>query len=597
LLYPFLLTILLFLPINKKDLLIMQVDKSTQPHTIFISQDTTSSTFFPSLLPLYGYYDKLKITMPSPLPAFATLEQFPVELIDMIQAFCSDKDLLSLTSIDKTALATRFCNPRLQKLSFKTGEDIAQFLSYCQAIKEEDAQTLISKVRQKIGTWLKYALSLDPITRFPLFTRDHLQAVKALTLTLSDPFTAEQYNLLFTYLPGIQRLTIYFEEDSDICSERNFLDELGALFKAAQCLNLHHLAVIDPNCYRDSAHIKNRLSNELWQLTTLETLTIEGLAEVASIPDDIGQLNALKSLTLHRMHSLNALPANLGQLNKLEVLILTGLNNITALPEEMGQLNALKSLKLWCLDKLKIFPASLWQLNKLEALTLRQLDNITALPKDIGQLTTLKTLKLGYLQKIKALPVSLGQLNKLEALNLFHLDNFTTLPGEIGQLRALKSLRLHDMESLEVLPVSLGQLDKLEVLTLEDLWITALPEEIGQLSALKSLTLDGMEELKALPASLGQLNKLEAISLSKLPSLTILPEEMGQLNALKLLMLMFIRNLRTLPASLGQLDKLETLYLEGMEGIDSFETLPVSLRQWKKPRITFISYKQLRSSE
>jgi hypothetical protein len=162
------------------------------------------------------------------------INTLPAELIDMIQAFCSDKDLLSLTSVNQAALATRFRNPRLQKLSFKTVEDIAQFLSYCQAIKDRQAQALISKVRQKIGTWLKYALSLDPPTRFPLFTRDHLQAVRALTLTLSDPFTAEQYNLLFTYLPGIQRLTIYFEKDRHICSERDFRGELGALFKAAQ---------------------------------------------------------------------------------------------------------------------------------------------------------------------------------------------------------------------------------------------------------------------------------------------------------------------------------------------------------------------------
>jgi hypothetical protein len=145
----------------------------------------------------------------------------------MIQGFCSDKDLLSLTSVNKAGLATRFCNPRLQQLSFRTVKDTEQFLSYCQAIKEE-AQALILEKEPKIRTGLKSAFSFDPTTRFPLFTRD-LQAVNALTLTISAQSTAEQYDLLFTYLPGIQHLTLY--------STRSH-DALGALCKAAQHLTL-----------------------------------------------------------------------------------------------------------------------------------------------------------------------------------------------------------------------------------------------------------------------------------------------------------------------------------------------------------------------
>jgi hypothetical protein len=79
----------------------------------------------------------------------------------MIQGFCSDKDLLSLTSVNKAGLATRFCNPRLQQLSFRTVKDTEQFLSYCQAIKEE-AQALILEKEPKIRTGLKSAFSFRP---------------------------------------------------------------------------------------------------------------------------------------------------------------------------------------------------------------------------------------------------------------------------------------------------------------------------------------------------------------------------------------------------------------------------------------------------
>jgi hypothetical protein len=318
----------------------MQVDNSTQPQTTMPPQfapreDTPSSPFFLALLPLVGYHERLSITT----------RALPAELIDMIQAFCSHDDLLSLTAVDKTALATRFCNPPLQKLCFKTEKDTEQFLAYCQTSQEREAQELILEERQKSRKRLRPALSFNPTTRFTLLTREHLKAVNALTLTLSDQFTAEQYELLFTYLPEIQHLTIHSRKDNH--------GDLGALFKAAQHLNLHHLTID----YFNNSNIN--LPNELWQLTTLETLTINGLQHISSIPEGISQLKALKSLTLGRMISLNVFPVSLWQLNKLEALTLKGLFFITALPEDIGQLKALKSLTLSSMSKLSTLPASL----------------------------------------------------------------------------------------------------------------------------------------------------------------------------------------------------------------------------------------------
>jgi Leucine-rich repeat (LRR) protein len=453
----------------------MQVDNSTLHLTPLVPQEHPSSTsLFPALLPLRGYHHRLSITtLPWSLPAFTThVASLPAELIDMIQAFCSHEDLLSLTSVDKTALAARFCNPRLQKLCFKTEKDIAQFLSYCQASQERQAQALILEEGQKSRKRLKLALSPDTTTRFTSFTREHLQEVKALTLTLFDQFTAEQYELLFTYLPGIQHLSLYF-------TERNHC-ALSGLLKAAQRLTLLFLAVC-LNLRRVPLYIEDHLPDELWQLTTLETLTISGFEHISSISEKIGQLNALQSLTLSKMHSLNALPASLGQLSKLKALTLYNLPIITALPEDIGQLRALNSLTLGYLTKLDTLPASLGQLNKLEALTLNNLESITALPEDIGQLNALKSLMLRG-------------------------PHISILPEEMGQLKALKSLTLEGMYSLKALPAGLGQLDKLEALTLEKLNnIIRLPEEMGQLEALKVVKLIDMRRLVTLPGRLAQI--------------------------------------------------------------------------------------------
>jgi hypothetical protein len=364
----------------------MQIDNSTLHHITlpphFVPSDgADSAPLFSALLPLHGYHQELSITVPSwSLPDFAThVGLLPAELIDMIQAFCSDDDLLSLTSVDKAALATRFCNPRLQKLCFKTINDTEQFLSYCQASQDRQAQALILEEEQKNLKWLTSALPFDPTTRFPLFTQEHLQEVRALTLTLPDQFTAEQYDGLFTYLPGIQHLTI----DSTLQSSY----ALSPLLKAAPPLTLHYLVIFDANGFDE---IEDSLPDELWQFTILETLTIHGFQNIYSISEEIGQLSTLKFLTISSLQALKALPASLGQLTKLEVFTLEGLGSITALPKEIGQLNALKSLIL-------------------ERLLL-----ITVLPEDMGQLKALKSFKLINMRNFATLPGKLAQIGVRE---------------------------------------------------------------------------------------------------------------------------------------------------------------------------------------
>jgi Leucine-rich repeat (LRR) protein len=425
----------------------------------------------------------------------------------MIQSFCSHNDLLALTSVDKTAWATRFCNLPLQKLCFKTVENTKQFLACCQASQEGEVQALIPEEETISRQQAKLASSSN-LMQFISFNREHLQATKALTLTISDQFTAEQYDLLFTYLPEIQHLTIHSTASAS---------SLSTLFKAAQRLTLYHLTITCPNYlnrrrdFENSEFMKDYLPNELWQFTTLEKLTIRGFENVVSISEEIGQLKALKSLELSAL-GLWSLPTSIGQLNKLEALTLKKLKRITLLPEEIGQLNALKSLTLEDMDNLYALPTSLWQMDKLEALTLENLRDITALPREMGQLNALKSLTLKNMDSLKTLPASLEQLSKLEVLTLE--DLFITALEDIGQLNALRSLTLQNVYSPpRALPASLGQLDKLETLTLKNLDITDLPEDISQLNALKLLTLNSMPLLSVLPASLGQIQALKIVKL------------------------------------------------------------------------------------
>jgi Leucine-rich repeat (LRR) protein len=596
----------------------MQVDnaatsRATHPPLFAPPDNNAGDTLFTSLLPLQDYHRQFSIaahSLPMPIVADNTVA-LSAELIEMVQSFCSTDDLLSLTSVDKTALATRFCNPPLQQLFFKTVADTEQFLAYCRASQDREAHDLSLEDTQKSRKRLKFKAPKTISSLSTLFSIERLQEIKRLTLTVSEQFTLEDYQLLFTYLPQINQLTIRIPTQN-----RSFLRPilpkpilpkqssgfllpslpttqtshfLVPLFQAARHLTLHHLALIklssQPKTYHSRSpgsrscfihthnNVEYHLLNELRRFTTLETLLLEGFNEISHIPEGIGQLTALKSLTLNNMRALNGLPANIVHLTKLETLILES-SDITALPDEIGQLNQLKMLSL----------------NDL---------GIAALPEGIGQLGNLETLIINNLPIIK-LPNEIGQLNALKSLTLQSIY-LQALPETIGQLKALQSLTIKNTSSLKTLPASVGKLDKLEVLILESSGLSAVPEEIGQLKALKSLTLGAYPSfifsnphqisqwpagtIDELPISLWQLDKLEVLILNNL-CIKAIPEEIGQLKSLKSLTLVgsnikgcgaFRQAVDELPISLGQLDKLEVLSLERL----SLKALPDEIGQLK----------------
>ncbi len=171
-------------------------------------------------------------------------------------------------------------------------------------------------------------------------------------------------------------------------------------------------------------------------------------------------------------------------------------NELEVLPPEIGQLTALKSLSL-DENKLKALPREIGQLTALEELDLEN-NNLKALPPEIGQLTALKELDLAT-NNIKALPPEIGRLKALKKLYL--KDNeLNALPPEIGGLTALESLSLEGNE-LKALPPEIGGLTALESLSLEGNELNALPPEIEGLTALKSLSLQN-RLLKTLPQGL-----------------------------------------------------------------------------------------------
>jgi len=192
------------------------------------------------------------------------------------------------------------------------------------------------------------------------------------------------------------------------------------------------------------------------------------------VPPEIVRFRRLRTLSIYRT-DVRDLPESLGKLAELESLSLIKNPELAALPHSFGKLRKLQTLAVWE-------------------------SSITELPRNFGRLINLKSLKL---QKclIKALPEALGQLT---CLDTFELDasgqSLSALPESFGQLAKLKKLSLKGHSKLTALPESFANLSSLETLYLNGCKLAHLPESFGDLQNLKYADLS-KNQLTGLPQS------------------------------------------------------------------------------------------------
>ena len=138
----------------------------------------------------------------------------------------------------------------------------------------------------------------------------------------------------------------------------------------------------------------------------------------------------LKELVLYDSNVFS-LPDALGNLKNLESLTLGGLNHLEELPESIGALSSLTKLNIYACQRLK------------------------RLPNSIGNLAVLDDLFLGDCNELERLPESIGNLNALEVLAVvscrtLHIpDSFADLilgkPYEDWSLKRVRFLRCEKM--------------------------------------------------------------------------------------------------------------------------------------------------------
>jgi len=186
------------------------------------------------------------------------------------------------------------------------------------------------------------------------------------------------------------------------------------------------------------------------------------------LPDEIGDLNGLKSLSLGNNLIAGALPESLGDLDNLESLNLRNNQLSGIIPSNLGRLSKLATLNLSVNELSGIIPAQLGNIRTLSGLFLNQ-NNLTGnIPIQFGNLSELVSINLSANQLTGGIPNEIGLLSKLVGIGLNNNQLTGELPFEFGLLEKLVSLRLENNQLTGEIPETYGDLPRLESIAIND---------------------------------------------------------------------------------------------------------------------------------
>lgn len=303
-----------------------------------------------------------------------------------------------------------------------------------------------------------------------------------------------------------------------------------------------------------------------------------------SIPETLGNLEKLETLSLWGNQLSGSIPASLGSLSNLETLSLSFNQLSGSIPASLGNLSNLKYLRLSYNSLTGCFPVS-WRdvpFHDLESTGLPFCDTgeddgiddgsseedgigeddgaaadraiLVALYQAVGGDLWDRERKPNWLRDDVPLSqwggVITNDQDRVVMLSLWAMRLRGEIPPELGNLAHLEWLDLHGNQLSGAIPESLGNLSKLEQLNLSDNQLSgSIPASLGNLSNLETLRLDENQLSGPIPPELGNLAILEHLWLDDNELSGPIPAELGQLTFLKSLNLSGNQLTGCLPAS------------------------------------------------
>lgn len=185
---------------------------------------------------------------------------------------------------------------------------------------------------------------------------------------------------------------------------------------------------------------------------SMQVLSLMETSFSGTIPDSIGNLKDLVSLTLAESRFSGRIPSSLGELSNLSSLLLGSNGFIGEVPSSIGNL---KQLTIFNVGNNKLsgnFPLGLLNLTKLRFIGLSSNEFTGSLPPNIGQLSKLEAIFAGSNFFTGSVPASLFQISTLT--NIYLEDNqFSDILG-LENISMLSSFTLTASESVVLLTLT-----------------------------------------------------------------------------------------------------------------------------------------------
>ncbi|XP_043693335.1 disease resistance protein RGA2-like [Telopea speciosissima] len=197
---------------------------------------------------------------------------------------------------------------------------------------------------------------------------------------------------------------------------------------------------------------------------------------------------SLTHLTFSRCNKLTRVPilsgGGISHLTSLQTLRIEHLERLASLPDCPAPATLERLTISNCPNLLRFADCFFDHLKSLSEFTVLDCEKLTSLQEGIRHLITLKLLQIGGCPGLVTLPVGLGSLSSLEQLLIRNCSNLSSLPKEIQHLTALKKLKIFECPALKTLPKRLGSFSSLEELKIWDCYnLSSLPEGIQHLAS------------------------------------------------------------------------------------------------------------------
>lgn len=281
------------------------------------------------------------------------------------------------------------------------------------------------------------------------------------------------------------------------------------------------------------------------------------------ISDKIGQLQALRKLSLHDNVLGGPVPWSLGFLPNLRGVYLFNNRISGSIPPSLGNCPSLQTLDLSNNSLTATIPPSLANSTRLYRLNLSYNSLLGSIPLRLTRLPSLTILALQHNNLSGSVPdtwVGTGMGNHSYQLQFLTLDhNFLTgtLPVSLSKLSLLEHISLSHNQISGSLPDELGKLSKLQMLDLSSNAINgSLPSSFTNLSSLVSLNLEGNQLDNQIPTALGNLQNLTILNLKNNRLSGRIPAVIGNLSGMNQLDLSGNNFSGEIPDSLATLSNL-----------------------------------------